>query len=118
MVIYSMSCNKATMSRKVREMPKLDKFLNGIMMSGENQEALMSTYEGLKDLVIADRDREIRFIDAGAYPHTANPFEKIMEIQEECKRRLDFLDMAMLLSGSYQSEGDANLKEQEMAKAS
>ena len=106
------------MSRKVRKMPNLDEFLDGIMMSGEKREAFESTYEGLKDLVIQERDREIRFIDAGAYSHTEDPFEKIMEIQEECERRLDFLKMAMILSGCYQSKENANLQEQEMVRAS
>ena len=99
-------------------MPNLDKFLNGVMMLGEKQEVLMRTYKSLRDIVIQERDREIRLIDEYVYSHAEDPFEKIMEIQEECERRLDFLKMAMILSGCYQSKENANLQEQEMVRAS
>lgn len=92
-------------------MPNLDKFLNGVMILGEKQEVLMRTYESLRDIVIQERDRKIRLIDEYVYSHAEDPCQKITEIQEECKRRLAFLDMAMLLLENYQPEEDENLQE-------
>lgn len=77
-------------------MPNLDKFLNGIMLSGEKSDVVTKVYENLRDVVNKNGEREIRFIEAGFYT-LEQRFEKIMHIQERCKEQLDFLETAILL---------------------
>ena len=77
-------------------MPNLERFLNGIMMSGDKPEMVTKVYEDLKGVVNKNSEREIRFIEDGSYT-LEQRFEKIMHIQRKCKEQLNFLDMTMLL---------------------